>query len=71
MLAALRLVYQAPSDTREDGYLELGHFGAEWAPRHGRYDLTTITQRWLRDVLWDYTAGQLRFAASPAQPLPL
>jgi integrase len=70
MLAALRLVYQAPSDTREDGYLELGHFGAEWAPRHGRYDLTAITQRWLRDVLWDYTAGQLRSPQAPRSRSP-
>ncbi len=64
MLAALRLVYLTPAETREAGYLEFGHFGAE-SGRRGRFDLTAIPQRWLRDLLWDYTAAQLRSPQAP------
>jgi integrase len=65
MLAALRLVYLTPAETREAGYLEFGHFGAEPGSRRGRFDLTAIRQRWLRDLLWDYTAAQLRSPQAP------
>ncbi len=65
MLAALRLVYLTPAETREAGYLEFGHFGAEPGNRQGRFDLTAIRQRWLRDLLWDYTAAQLRSPQAP------
>jgi integrase len=65
MLAALRLVYLTPAETREAGYLEFGHFGAESGSRRGRFDLTAIPQRWLRDLLWDYTAAQLRSPQAP------
>jgi hypothetical protein len=60
MLAALRLVYQAPSDTRAAGYLEFAHFGADFARRSSRFDLTAVSQGWLRGLMWDYTAAQLR-----------
>ena len=65
MLAALRLVYLTPAETREAGYLEFGHFGAELSSRRGRFDLTAVSQRWLRDLLWDYTAAQLRSPQAP------
>ncbi len=65
MLAALRLVYLTPSETRDAGYLEFGHFGAGFSSRRGRVDLTAVSQRWLRDLLWDYTAAQL---CSPQAP---
>jgi hypothetical protein len=65
MLAALRLVYLTPAETREAGYLEFGHFGAESGSRRGRFDLTAIRQRWLRDLLWDYTAARLRSPQAP------
>jgi len=65
MLAALRLVYLTPAETREAGYLEFGHFGADFTIRRSRFDLTEISQRWLRDLLWDYTAAQLRSPQAP------
>jgi integrase len=65
MLAALRLVYLAPADTREVGYLEFGHFGVEFKGRHSRFDITAVSQRWLRDLLWDHTAAQLRSPQGP------
>jgi hypothetical protein len=42
MLAALRLVYLTPSETRDAGYLEFGHFGAELSNRRGRFDLRDV-----------------------------
>lgn len=65
MLAALRLIYLAPAETREAGYLEFGHFGADSTIRRSRFDLTEVSQRWLRDLLWDYTAAQLRSPQAP------
>ena len=65
MLAALRLVYLTPAETREAGYLEFGRFGVGPGGRWGRFDLTAIPQRWLRDLLWDYTAAQLRSPQAP------
>jgi hypothetical protein len=65
MLAALQLVYLTPAETRDVGYLEFGHFRAGFTSRRGRFDLTAVSQRWLRDLLWDYTAAQLRSPQAP------
>ncbi len=70
ILAALRLIYLTPSDTRERGYLEFGHFGAEFKHRHSRFDLTAVSQRWLRDLLWDQTAAQVRSPQGPRSRNP-
>jgi hypothetical protein len=43
MLAVLRLVYLTPAETREAGYLEFGHFGAELGSRRGRFDLIAVS----------------------------
>ena len=70
MLAALRLVYQAPSDTRAARYLEFGHFGAEFTHHSSRFDLTAVSQDWLRGLLWDYTADRLRSPQGPRSRSP-
>jgi integrase len=65
MITSLRAIYFTPSDTREAGYIETAHFGVELKSRSGRIDLTRVTQRWLRDLLWEYMAGQLRSSHGP------
>jgi hypothetical protein len=60
MLHELRLVYFSPEDTREAGFLETEQFGVKYAGRGSYIDLTTIPQRWLRDLVWDYSANLLR-----------
>jgi integrase len=65
MQTELRIIYTTPSGTREAGYLQLEHFGARIPGVTSKFDLTAISQRWLRDLLWDYLAIQLR---SPNPP---
>ena len=70
MLHELRLVYFAPADTRDAGFLETEHFGVRFPGRTGHYDLTVASQRWLRDLLWDYLADRLRSPKCPRSPAP-
>lgn len=54
-----------PSETREAGYLELDHFGTSIRGLYSHYDLTGVSQRWLRELLWDHLAHLLRTPGSP------
>ena len=65
ILAELKLAYLTPADTREAGYIQTQHFGVLFPKRSGRYSLTAVPQRWLRDLLWDYLAGVLRSPQCP------
>ncbi len=65
MLQSLRVVYVTPAETRAAGYLELDHFGTSIRGFTSHYDLTPISQRWLRDLLWDHIAHLLRTPGSP------
>ncbi|MGW0827749.1 hypothetical protein [Streptomyces sp. NPDC002845] len=67
MQQALRKIYFTPSDTRDVGYIETEHFGVRFPHRSSYVDLTCITQRWLRDLLWDHIADVLRSPASPVR----
>ena len=62
---ALGPLYVSPAETRDDGYILTGHFGRKPTGRSGRIDLAGVSQRWLRDLLWDHLAGVL---ASPGCP---
>jgi integrase len=70
MLQSLRVVYVTPSQTREAGYLELDHFGASIRSSNSHYDLSGVSQPWLRDLLWDYIANLLRTPGSPRTRSP-
>lgn len=70
MLQGLRPIYVTPSETREAGYLELDHFGTGIRGMHSHYDLSGVSQRWLRDLLWDYLANLLRTPGSPRTRAP-
>lgn len=59
MLHELRQVYFTPQTSRDAGFIETEHFGVRFPSRGSHFDLTGITQPWLRDLLWDYLAGLL------------
>jgi integrase len=65
ILCGLRMLYVAPGATREQGYILAGHFGRRLPGRPGRIDLTQVSQRWLRDLLWDHFAGVLQSPRCP------
>ncbi|WP_258314838.1 tyrosine-type recombinase/integrase [Streptomyces sp. Act143] len=68
---ALRKIYFAPSDTREAGYIETEHFGMRFPGRSSYVDLTCISQRWLRDLLWDHIADALSSPTCPRSAQPV
>ena len=71
MLHYLRLVYFTPEQTREAGFIETDHFGVRFPDRASHVDLTAISQRWLRDLLWDYLADLMRSTGCPRSALPV
>ncbi|WP_067510564.1 site-specific integrase [Actinoplanes sp. TFC3] len=66
----LRLVYYSPADTKEAGFIEFDHFGGRLRSRRSFYDLSVVSQRWLRDLLWDNLADQLRAPNPPRSDTP-
>ena len=67
----LQLVYLTPADTKEAGFVCFEHFGVNVARRDNVYDLTGVTQRWLRDLLWEEIAELLQCASPPRSGSPL
>ncbi len=65
ILHELWRVYRTPSEARETGVLDTEHFGLRFPRRTSRFDLTTIPQRWLRDMTWNYLAGLLQSPRCP------
>ncbi len=61
----LRPLYVTPEETREQGYILTEHFGRKLTGRSVRIELTIVSQRWLRDLLWDHFAGVLRSPRCP------
>ncbi|MFF1717519.1 tyrosine-type recombinase/integrase [Streptomyces sp. NPDC058268] len=59
MVNHLRLVYFSREDTKDAGFIETDHFGVRFPHSGSRIDLSRITQRWLRDLLWDFMAVRL------------
>ncbi|EID81578.1 hypothetical protein W59_02446 [Rhodococcus opacus RKJ300 = JCM 13270] len=52
-------IHNSRSDTRELGYLDTNYWGFRFPDRRSVFDLTSIGQRWLRDLTWDYLAERL------------
>jgi integrase len=65
MLHDLRLAYFTPEGSKDAGFIETSHFGVRFPDRGSHFDLTGISQRWLRDLLWDYLAGMLSDPGCP------
>jgi integrase len=61
----LRLVYYSPLDTRDAGFIETDHFGRRFVDSVSYYDISGVSQRWLRDMLWDHLAEVLRSQHCP------
>ncbi|WP_330347484.1 tyrosine-type recombinase/integrase [Streptomyces sp. NBC_00582] len=59
MLRYLQLLYFTREDTKEIGYIELDHFGVRLKQSAGHVDLTGVSQRWLRDLLWEWLENRL------------
>ncbi|MFI1868719.1 hypothetical protein [Streptomyces jumonjinensis] len=59
MLRYLRLVYFGRQDTKDAGFIETDHFGVRFSNRGSHLDLSGVSQRWLRDMLWDWMADRL------------
>ena len=62
---SLQCIYYSPEETREAGFIETDHFGRRFGESRSHYDLTVVSQRWLRDLLWDHLAGMLRSPKCP------
>lgn len=65
IIKELRLVYYSPADTKSAGYIETEHFGVRFTSSSSRFDFTDVPQRWLRDLLWDHAAEQMRSPNCP------
>ncbi|MDG4834123.1 site-specific integrase [Solwaraspora sp. WMMD1047] len=59
ILDHLRLVYHGPQDTKAAGFIEAEHFGRRFDQTKSHFDLTDVSLRWLRDLLWDRMASLL------------
>jgi integrase len=70
IVRGLQVLYVAPEETREQGYILTDHFGRRLPGRSGRIDLTGVSQRWLRDLLWDHFAAVFRSPRCPRSARP-
>jgi integrase len=61
----LHPLYVTPAQTREAGYILTSHFGRKLSYCPGRIDLDRISQRWLRDLVWDHFADVPRSPSCP------
>jgi integrase len=66
----LQALYVTPEETREHGCILTEHFGRRLPGRPSRIDLTGVSQRWLRDLLWDHFAAVLRSPRCPRSARP-
>ena len=70
VVRGLESFYVTSEEAREQGYVLIEQFGRRWPGRPGRIDLTGVSQRWLRDLLWDHYAGVLRSPRCPRSTRP-
>jgi integrase len=64
-IESLWCVYYSPADTRDAGFIETDHFGRRLNQSRSHFDLTGVSQRWLRDMLWDHLAAMLQSSRCP------
>ena len=69
--SGLRCIYCTPADAKDAGYLETDHFGRRFHHTSSYFCLTDISQRWLRDLLWEHLAEILRSPQCPRSRGPL
>ncbi|MGW3974188.1 tyrosine-type recombinase/integrase [Streptomyces ardesiacus] len=59
MLRYLRYVYFTRQDTKEAGYIDGVHYGVDMTDGSAYFDLSDVSQRWLRDLLWHWVDARL------------
>ncbi|WP_370357326.1 tyrosine-type recombinase/integrase [Catenulispora sp. MAP12-49] len=59
MTKQLRQIYISRDDTKDAGYIDTAHYGVRIAGRGSFIDMSGVTQRWLRDLLWDWIDERL------------
>jgi integrase len=64
-------VHRTRDDTRAMGYIDTDYWGFRLAQRRSSFDLTTISQRWLRELTWDYLATLFDSGQRPRSPSPV
>ena len=69
--SGLRCIYYTPADAKDAGYLETDHFGRRFHHTSSYFCLTGVSQRWLRDLLWEHLAEILRSPQCPRSRGPL
>ncbi len=70
MLKDVQPIHRTRADTRELGYLDTNYWGFRFPDRRSSFDLTSIPQRWLRDLTWDYMASELDGPGRPRSQGP-
>ena len=60
MLRELRLVYFTRQDAKQAGFIEFDHYGVQFPNFNSHFDLMSVSQQWLRDMLWDYYDERLK-----------
>ena len=55
----VRPIHQTRADTRALGFIDTNYWGFRFPDRRSAFDLTAISQPWLRNLLWDYLAARL------------
>ena len=61
----LRCIYCTPADAKDAGYIETDHFGRRFSQASSHFCITDVSQRWLRDLLWEHLAEILRSPQCP------
>jgi integrase len=61
----LRCIYCTPADAKDAGYIETDHFGRRFSRTSSHFCITDVSQRWLRDLLWEHLAEILRSPQCP------
>ena len=64
-------IHRTRLDTRDLGYVDTNYWGFRFPDRRSAFDLTGISQRWLRDITWDHLADVLDGPARPRTAGPI
>lgn len=64
-------VHQTRWETRDLGRIDTNYWGFRFPDRRSPFDLAAISQRWLRDITWDYLADLLDGPGRPRTAGPL
>ena len=64
-------IHQTRWETRDLGRIDTNYWGFRFPDRRAPFDLAAISQRWLRDITWDYLADLLDGPGRPRTAGPL